>query len=303
MFKAKNLHFVMLLGSLISCMLFGCQPEPTDIAEDALHTPQAAPAQMETDTPAPLEPSVTPVEWAAQVNGEGISEVEYQAELARYRAAVGTDLATEEEEFVLQDMIDQLLLAQAAAEAGFVVDEAMLQSRIEQLDVGEQALQDWLETHDYSDERFRSALARSIAAAWIRDDIVTKVPKEAEQVHARQILLYNSEEADDVFNQLEAGADFETLAEQYDPLLKGDLGWFPRGYLTVPELDEVIFSLSPGEYSSIIETVLGFHIVQVIERESAHPLNPNTYRAVQSQALEQWLLDRRAQSDVVIYSP
>jgi len=195
------------------------------------------------------------------------------------------------------------LLAQAAVESGFLVDEAMVQSRIEQLDIGGDALQTWLDAHGYTDSSFRNALARSIAAAWMRDQVVSQVPKTTEQVHARQILLYNSEEADDVLNQLEAGADFETLADQYDPLLGGDLGWFPRGYLTVPELDDVVFNLSPGEYSSIIETMLGFHIVQVIEQGSAHPLNPNAYRVVQTQALEQWLLDRRAQSDIVIYSP
>ena len=293
----------MLVGFLILFLFSGCQPAPPETSEEIIPILRPSSEQQDTDAPAPLEPSVTPVDLAVQVNGAGVTKAEYQAELARYRAAAGTELATEDEDFVIQDMIDQLLLAQAAAEAGFVVDEAMLQSRIEQLDIGEQALQDWLDTHGYTDESFRDALARSIAAAWMRDRIIAEVPKTVEQVHARQILLYNSEEADGVFTQLEAGADFETLAEQYDPLLKGDLGWFPRGYLTVPELDDVIFSLSPGGYSPIVETMLGYHIVQVVEQDSAYPLNPNTYRVVQTQALEQWLLDRWAQSEIVIYSP
>jgi len=294
---------LILAGFLILIFFSGCQPAPPATSDDVTQGSQPSPAQPEADTPTPLEPSATPVEWAVTVNGEGITKAEYQAELARYRSAAGTELATEDEDFVIQDMIDQLLLAQAAAQAGFVVDEAMVQSRIELLDIEEQALRDWLETHSYTDESFRYALARSIAAAWMRDRIIAEVPKTAQQVHARQILLYNSAEADDVLAQLEAGADFETLAEQYDPLLKGDLGWFPRGYLTVPELDDVIFSLSPGEHSSVIETILGFHIVQVIEFDSAHPLDPNTYRVVQTQAIEQWLLDRRASSEIVVFTP
>jgi peptidyl-prolyl cis-trans isomerase C len=249
-----------------------------------------------------MQPTETPVELAALVNGDGITQAEFQAELARFRAA-GTELATDDDVFVIQDMIDQLLLAQAAADFGFTVDEAMLESRIAKLDIGGNDLQTWLEAHGYTENSFRDALARSIAAAWMRDQVIAQVPMKGEQVHARQILLYNSEDADEVFSQLEAGADFETLAEQYDPLLGGDLGWFPRGYLTVPELDEVVFQLSPGEYSDIIETMLGFHIVQVIEQDPDHTLNPNTYRVVQTQALEQWLLDRRAESDIVIYSP
>ena len=160
-----------------------------------------------------------------------------------------------------------------------------------------------MQNNHFTDESLRTALARSIAAAWMRDQIIGNVPQTTEQVHARQILLYNSDAADEVFAQLQAGADFETLSAQFDPLTKGDLDWFPRGYLTVPELDAFIFELEPGEFTPIIETMLGFHIVQVIERDAAHPLNPNTYRAMQAQALEQWLQDRQAQSQIILYVP
>jgi hypothetical protein len=66
------------------------------------------------------------------VNSEAITLARYQAELARYQAAVGTQLATEDEQRVINDMVDQTLLAQAAAEAGFEVDAEAVQSRIEQ---------------------------------------------------------------------------------------------------------------------------------------------------------------------------
>ncbi len=293
----------MILGVLAVFVFSGCSSglaETSPIETQAL----ASTSTLEDDeAPTPLQPTETPVSLAAQVNGEGITIAEYQAELARYRAAIGTELATEDEELVMQELIDQLLMAQAAADAGFIVDEAMVQSRIDQLDVGGDALQTWLDEHGYSDESFRDALGRAIAAAWMRDKIVAEVPKTAEQVHARQILLYNSEEADTVFNQLESGADFETLAEQYDPLHGGDLGWFPRGYLTVPELDDVIFSLSPGDYSPVTQTMLGFHIVQLIEKDAAYPLNPNAHRVVQIQVLERWLQDLYNQSEITIYSP
>ncbi len=296
-------HEFIFIWILVVVLLTGCQPGPVETTQEVTQISSSTPVLDDIDTPTPLEPSETPVSLAALVNGEGITEAEYQAEIARYRAAVGTELATEDEQFVIQDLVDQLLMAQAAAQAGFVVDESMVQTRIEQLDIGEQALQEWLVTHGYTDESFRAALARSIAAAWMRDQVVSKVPETAEQVHAHQVLLYNSDQANEVFNQLEAGADFETLAEQYDPLTKGDLGWFPRGYLTVSELDEVVFNLSPGEYSSVIQTILGYHIVQLIEKDPAYPLNPNTYRVVQTQVLEQWLEDLRAQSEIIIYLP
>ena len=91
-----------------------------------------------------------------------------------YQAAKGTELAPEDKQRVLDDLIDQALLAQAAQEKGFTVDEAMLQERIKRLasDLGgDQALQTWLTTYHYDEQSFQRALARSIGAAWMRDQI------------------------------------------------------------------------------------------------------------------------------------
>jgi len=285
---------------LLCCLLIlsACQgePEPTDIT-----TQPATEEQQATATrPAPSE---TPIPLAAQVNDDSITMSEFEAELGRYRKATGTEPTDEDVEKVIQEMIDQLLLAQAAAQAGFQVDQARLEARIEQLGLSPEDLQTWLDTYGYTQEGFEASLSRAIAAAWMRDEIIAKTSETAEQVHARQILLYNSEEAETALNQLNAGAEFEALAEQYDPVTRGDLGWFPRGYLTVPELDEVIFALEPGEHSDVIETALGFHIVQVIERDDDRPLSPDAYRMMQAETLTSWLQERRQQSEITLYVP
>jgi peptidyl-prolyl cis-trans isomerase C len=292
----------ILMVSLAGVVVAGCTFNPTLTSDEVpvVQTDQPAPTQTEAAT---LEPSPTPVDWAVQINETGITKAEYQAELARYQAATGTELATEDEEFVMQEMLNQLLLAQAAEEAGFVVDDDQISQRIAQLDISDQALGEWLSAHGYDEESFRSALKLSIAAAWMRDQIVVGVPETAEQVHARQILLYNSDEAEAVYAQLSSGADFATLAGQYDLLAKGDLGWFPRGYLTVPELDDVIFALEPGEYSPVVETEVGFHILQVVERDSVYPLNFSAYQIVQKATLENWIQERQAQSEIIYYLP
>jgi hypothetical protein len=59
------------------------------------------------------------------VNGEAITLAEFEAELARFRAApgiAGTEMAQGGEQRVLEDLIAQVLLAQAALEAGFTLD-------------------------------------------------------------------------------------------------------------------------------------------------------------------------------------
>jgi len=243
---------------------------------------------------------------AALVNGERITLEEFQAELSRYQASVGTELATEDQKRVLDDLVDQLLLAQAARDAGYTVDEQVLQQRYDGLVAqlgSEQALKDWMASNGYNDASFRRSLARSMAAAWMRDQIAAGVPQAVEQVHARQILLYNSAEADSVLAQLRDGADFGELATQYDPAASGDLGWFPPGYLLDAKLDEAVSSLQPGEFSAVIQTVAGYHILQVLERDPQRPLEPVARQALQLHALQDWLAERHSQSQIQILLP
>jgi len=103
--------------------------------------------------------------------------------------------------------------------------------------------------------------------------------------------------------RLQAGEDFAELAEAYDPLTMGDLGWFPRGYLIDPKLDEVVFALEPGEYSGIVETSAGFHILQLIERDPQRPLAPDARMALQMRALQEWLAMRHDQSEILVFVP
>jgi peptidyl-prolyl cis-trans isomerase C len=123
---------------------------------------------------------------------------------------------------------------------------------------------------------------------------LSPLPETAEQVHARQILQVSSEQAEESLAQIGSGKDFGERAKEIDPLTGGDLGWFPRGYLLDPKLDEAAFSLEPGEYSPVIQTGAGFHILQVLERDPQRPLDPDARLVLQSQALQD-LAARRGQ--------
>lgn len=256
-----------------------------------------------TQTAAP--PTVTNEPLAAIVNGENITQEQYQAELTRYQSVIGTEMATEDKQRVLDDLIDQTLLAQAAVESGFLVDDQLVQQRFDELvkNLGSRnALDSWLQTNGYDELSFKKDLQRAIAAAWMRDQITNRVPQEMEQVHARQILLYNSESANKTLEQLRNGVDFAKLAAEYDPITYGDLGWFPRGYLLDEKLEEVIFNLPPGSYSDIIQTSAGFHIVQVIERDGQRPLDAAIRLSLQEKALQDWIAERRLDSQIQIIS-
>lgn len=254
-------------------------------------------------TRTPFPPSPTPIPTAAVVNDEAITLAEFQEELARYQAAVGRELTNEDSDIVIQNLIDLTLLAQAARTEGFQVSDQELEDRIESLNGSDGSLQDWLAEYGYTDNSFRTALRKSIAAAWMRDEILEDVPQEMEQIRAQQILFYELAQAQSVLDTLNSGVDFEEQAAQYDPQTKGELGWFPRGYLILPELDDILFELEAGEMTEIVETEIGYHIIKVVEKSDNRSLDPAVYRVMQQQALEDWLVRRRKLSTITITLP
>jgi peptidyl-prolyl cis-trans isomerase D len=78
--------------------------------------------------------------------------------------------------------------------------------------------------------------------------------------------------AEDTLNKAKHGGNFADLAKQYsEDTTKdkgGDLGWIVRGQ-TVPEFEAAAFSLPKGSISDLVKTQYGFHIIQVIDRETA----------------------------------
>jgi peptidyl-prolyl cis-trans isomerase D len=105
------------------------------------------------------------------------------------------------------------------------------------------------------------------------------------RVHVEHILLMTvgktdaeveeiKKTAEDVLKQAKKGAKFEDLAKKYseDPGTKekgGDLGWITQGQ-TVAEFEKTAFSLEKGQMSDLVRTQYGFHIIKVLEKETAH---------------------------------
>lgn len=306
MLKYRRLFIDTIVLVLLLALSACSDAESTRPAESADGLPLET-AVVATSTP--FQPSPTPVPLAARVNGEALLLSTYQAELARYAAALGSEPTLEEQQQVLDDLIDQALLAQAAATQGFVADDAVVQQRLDELvsrlgsspaKAGTDALEQWMAANGYVEVDFRQDLRRAVQAAWMRDQIAAGVPAVAEQVRARQILLSDSTQANDVLALLQSGSDFTNLAFQADPVAGGELGWFGRGELFYPELEEAAFALQPGQITPIIETPVGYHILQVLERQVDRPLSPQALLKAQQRAVEQWLEQQRSQGQIEI---
>lgn len=247
---------------------------------------------------------------ALKVNGEGILLVDYEADINRLQMALtetGEEMTPEQQkERVTSNLIDELLLAQAAIQAGENVSDGELQQRMDTLvnDIGGQdKFNEWLAKYGFTDESFRAALRRSILAAWQRDQIINSVPTTADQVHAAQLLYQDKDNADQALSKIQSGVDFETLAKEQDTTLAGDLGWFPKGTLTQPQVEQAVFALQPGETSAVIESSIGYHIIHLIERDAEHPLSIEARRKLQELKLDEWLKASRDVSAIEILIP
>jgi parvulin-like peptidyl-prolyl isomerase len=204
---------------------------------------------------------------------------------------------------IVQDLIGQTLLANAASAAGFQLTDTDLQTRIDALaaEMGSaQALADWQTANFYTPESFGLALRRQVAALWQRDQVLATFPTTAQQVHARQILVQLQETANEILRKVKAGSDFASLAWNYDTLTGGDLGWFSRGMLTQPAVEEAAFRLQPGEVSEVIQSELGFHIIQVIESDPQRPLPAEILQQNQQAALQAWVEQQRSNANIEI---
>lgn len=164
-------------------------------------------------------------------------------------------------------------------------------------------LQAMREASGFTEEQLRGLLERSLYREKLAEAISTEVPRRAEQIHARHILVETREEADDVLSRLRSGGDFGALAAELsaDSSTReegGDLGWFPRGQM-VPEFDQVAFGLQPGETSQVVETQFGFHIIRVDERAPDRELDELALRRAQDQGVSDWFTQQRIIQDIV----
>ena len=160
-------------------------------------------------------------------------------------------------------------------------------------------LTEWGETEEDAWREVRAQLIGMQMTQRIVDGVLTT----AEHVHARHILVDTLEEAERILAQLQASADFATLAKAYSQDTStrdngGDLGFFPRGILVAPEVEMTAFDLQPGQFSGVVNSVLGYHIVQVVERDPARPVAQENLRLLQDQAVQAWIEGLWSQADI-----
>jgi peptidyl-prolyl cis-trans isomerase C len=301
-----------MMAVLAVIALAGCgTPNPSPVPSGTGTAEVPDPHVTTAGTPVPSAPTAESL--AAQVNGQPITLGAFQRAVARCVAAemaLGHDATQAScEARTLDELIERVLIQGEAQKLGLGVTDDEVNAQVGQMksESGDAKFDQWLRDNQYADEsELREDLRAQILGGKIFQQITGSVPATAEQVHARHILVATEADAQNLLALLQGGADFEQLAAQYSldestRATGGDLGFFYRGLLTVPEVETAAFSMQPGETSGVIQSTRGYHIVQTVERDPQHPLNPEDLQRIRQQAFERWLAELWSQARIEKY--
>lgn len=256
----------------------------------------------------------------AAVNGQPIPLADFQRQAfdtQRFYVEQGLDANTEEgqqqllylRKQVLDDMLNQVLIEQAAAELGIEATDAELAERmksyVEEFG-GEDALTASLAQDGTTMDEIAAMERSAIVGQKLLEHITGDVPETAAFVHARHILCDTLDDCQAALDRLNAGEPFDQVAadvskDETSAARGGDLDWIARGMLPSAQLEQEIFLLQPGQRSGVVQTDFGFHIIEVLERDEAREMSAEQRYTLREKLLMEWLDQRRRESEIEIY--
>jgi len=245
---------------------------------------------------------------AATVGERDISETELQNALNNHLRQSGIEVGAirqpgkfnEIRARVLEVLIGQELLWQAAVENGSVATDAEVTQELERIRAqfeDELSFDNRIREGGHTRSSFRRDLKHRLSAQkWIRANIRVSVDDAEveqfyqqnrqqfaipEQVRASHILLQLNDASSDtdrknarellekIRRQIDSGADFAALAREHSQDSSasrgGDLGYFTPGQM-VEAFERAAFALAPGKISEIVETRFGLHLILVTDK-------------------------------------
>jgi peptidyl-prolyl cis-trans isomerase C len=199
------------------------------------------------------------------VGGEPITEADLSFAAEDLTQELGQMPPEQRKPFLLRVLIDMKVMAQAAREAG-MADTPLFQQRL-----------DYLEERALRRAYFAEAIANAVTEEAVRAEydkfVADFVPSE--EIRASHILVADEEEAKAIKAELDAGADFATLAKEksIDPGAAngGDLGYFGPGMMVAP-FEEAAFALTDvGQISDPVQSQFGWHIIRLDDKRQSEP--------------------------------
>jgi len=230
--------------------------------EQAAQAPEAAQAIAAAEAPQVAEVDDSKV--LATVNGEQITEGEFNMLLGAAPGGGAQQMSGEDKRVLMDQVVDMFLLAQAGEKAGvennpkYKAEMALI--RKQQL-YKYYVLSQVVDKTKVTDDEIRAYYDAN------RDKYLN-----GETVSASHILVDTEDEAKAIKAKLDAGADFAELAKSDSKCPSasrgGDLGTFGRGTM-VKEFEDAAFALKVGEISQPVHTQFGWHLIKVTAHNEA----------------------------------
>jgi foldase protein PrsA len=226
--------------------------------------------------------SAAPDRDLVRVNGTPIRESEVVERLLKRYGQQTVD-----------EMIDEILLRQAAVDKAIKIDDAEVERRFAKLQAqfgSRELFLSQLERagssvskvkEELGEEVVRERLVIQSEGLGVTDAEVRKAFDERqdklahpEAIHLRHILVAKESEAKDIVAQIQGGADFGKIAREKSlaasgKAVGGDYGFIARGMLPA-DVDDIAFAMKPGEIK-IVTNPLGTHVLQVLEKRPSRP--------------------------------
>lgn len=240
-------------------------------------------------------------------------QAQLQAAIKSYGQQPGADPQSADSQValrqqVLEWLIDQTLIDQAAEREGIVVSDEQVTAAFERIrSENPDGFAEWLAENGFTEETFCAQTRSDLLGVAMRELVTRDVGGEVEQIRLRQIVVGSEAEAQDLLAQIRNGsATFEALARAHsiDEASRdngGDLGFVPREML--PEsVAQVAFAMQPGEISAPVQSRFGWHLVQVVERDPARQVPPEMLATMRQEVFMRWLERERATAQIERYA-
>ncbi|HEU19940.1 MAG TPA: hypothetical protein ENO00_11305 [Deltaproteobacteria bacterium] len=249
-------------------------------------------------------------------------------------------------QMVLNELIDQRLITQEAKKRGLMATDrdvnGAITNIITQRKITHEKLQYEIEQLGITFEEYREEVRAQLTKRnFLAGEIKSKITISKEEIGAyyrehrkdyegkeaariRQILILLPRDAadqtreklrmraEDILQQLRQGDSFSMLATEVSqgPAAKtgGDLGFVEKG-LMLPDVDAAAFSLKIGEISDVIESPIGFHIIQVVDKrgEGVKPIESVREEIIgrigdekMENKFEEWLNEQREKAHIEV---
>jgi parvulin-like peptidyl-prolyl isomerase len=167
-----------------------------------------------------------------------------------------------------------------------------------------------------SEKQYRSWLESSLLAQKLQEQMAAEIPTTADQVNLNVLNASSQERANELAARLEAGEDFQTLAEELrgsETAYATELGWLPKDILENnlgAEVADLAFSLEVGEHSQPVMGSDGtwYNILEVVGQEERE-IDSWVRQQMAEEAFQAWLeaqqflVERRTYQDRVPTEP